>query len=165
MYIFSVTITDTLSVATTAPFQITIDPPANGNPTITTTSPLPAGTANRAYTAVTLTATGGTAPYSWSVVGTLPPGMLLSPAGVLSGTPTLKGTYAFSITVADAAFASDTDAFQITIKADPTAGAGGGGGGGGGGGCVSSTMNAVPWALFAMLCVLLVSVRVRSSRE
>ncbi|MCA8916899.1 MAG: right-handed parallel beta-helix repeat-containing protein [Planctomycetes bacterium] len=165
VYIFSVTITDTLSVATTAPFQITIDPPANGNPTITTTSPLPAGTANRAYTAVTLTATGGTAPYSWSVVGTLPPGMLLSPAGVLSGTPTLKGTYAFSITVADAAFASDTDAFQITIKADPTAGAGGGGGGGGGGGCVSSTMNAVPWALFAMLCVLLVSVRVRSSRE
>ncbi|MCB9895346.1 MAG: hypothetical protein H6839_12920 [Planctomycetes bacterium] len=165
VYNFNVGITDTLSVSANAGFQLTIDPPANGNPTITTTSPLPSGTANRVYTPVTLTATGGTAPYAWSVVGTLPPGMSLSPAGVLDGTPTLKGTYAFSITVQDAAFATDTDAFQITIKADPTSGSGSGGGGGGGGGCVSTTMNAVPWALFAMLCVLLVSVRVRASRK
>jgi hypothetical protein len=40
------------------------------------------------------TATGGTTPYVWSVTnGTLPPGLTLSAAGLLSGTPTSAGTY------------------------------------------------------------------------
>ena len=44
------------------------------------------------YPTVTLTATGGKKPYTWSAIG-LAPGLVLSPAGVLSGTPTTAGAY------------------------------------------------------------------------
>ncbi|MDQ3262300.1 MAG: putative Ig domain-containing protein [Myxococcota bacterium] len=51
----------------------------------------------------TLTATGGKAPYSWSVPpATLPPGLALSAAGGLTGTPTSAGSYPFTVTVTDA---------------------------------------------------------------
>jgi len=56
---------------------------------ISTTS-LPSGQVNIAYNA-TLTATGGTAPYSWSLLsGTLPSGLMLNTAtGAITGTPTV----------------------------------------------------------------------------
>ena len=60
-------------------------------PTITTTS-LPGGTVGESYSA-TLEATGGATPYTWSVAsGSLPGGLSLSSAGVISGTPTTAGT-------------------------------------------------------------------------
>jgi hypothetical protein len=50
----------------------------------------------------TMTATGGTAPYTWSATG-LPDGLTISTGGVISGTPTTMGTYNnIVITVADA---------------------------------------------------------------
>ena len=62
----------------------------------------PAGLFGEAYT-YTYTATGGTAPYTFTVVsGTLPPGLTLNGAtGVLSGTPTVTGTYSFGVKVTD----------------------------------------------------------------
>nr|WP_121270717.1 MBG domain-containing protein [Pedobacter schmidteae] len=56
---------------------------------------LPAATFNEAYSQ-TLTATGGTGPYTFSVIGTLPGGLSLN-SGIISGTPTAAGTYNFSI--------------------------------------------------------------------
>jgi len=54
-----------------------------------------------AITPVTLTATGGAA-FSWSLVsGTLPPGLALSREGVITGTPTTTGDYAFTISATD----------------------------------------------------------------
>lgn len=52
---------------------------------------------------VTLSASDGAAPYTWSVsAGTLPPGMTLSPSGVLSGSPTTSGaSYSFTVKVTD----------------------------------------------------------------
>ena len=51
----------------------------------------------------TLTAAGGTTPYTWSVnAGTLPPGLSLSSAGVLAGTPATAGSYSFTVNVVDA---------------------------------------------------------------
>ncbi|HEY1220755.1 MAG TPA: putative Ig domain-containing protein, partial [Bryobacteraceae bacterium] len=49
----------------------------------------------------TFKATGGAGPstYTWSVLSTPPPGLTLSAAGVLSGTPTAVGTYPFTIQV------------------------------------------------------------------
>ena len=61
----------------------------------------PAAVLGSAYSD-TLTATGGTTPYTWSVnAGGLPPGITLTSAGVLSGTPTAAGSYPFSVNVID----------------------------------------------------------------
>ena len=60
---------------------------------------LSSGTVSTAYT-TTLTASGGTAPYQFAVSGgTLPPGLLLSSAGKLSGTPSTSGSFSFSVNV------------------------------------------------------------------
>jgi len=67
-------------------------------PTITTTCPLPSGMVDTSYNQ-TLTATGGTTPYTWTISsGALPPGLSLdSGTGVISGTPTAANTYNFTI--------------------------------------------------------------------
>lgn len=63
---------------------------------------LPNGTEGVAYNQ-TVTAVGGTAPYTFSVTGgALPAGLGLSAAGVLSGTPTTSGASAFSARATDA---------------------------------------------------------------
>lgn len=70
--------------------------------TVATTSPLPAGVQGAAYSQ-TLTAGGGTAPYSWVLASgsTLPVGLALSTGGVISGTPTSAGTTSFTVQVTD----------------------------------------------------------------
>ena len=87
--------------------------------TITTASPLPNATVGSAYSQ-TFVAIGGTSPYTWSIsAGAPPPGLALSAAGVLSGTPTQAGTFSFTVRVADAANASTTKAFTLTVNAAP----------------------------------------------
>ena len=62
---------------------------------------LPPATQGAAYS-VTITAIGGTAPYTFVVSsGTLPAGLTLTTAGVLSGTPTASGTPPFQIQATD----------------------------------------------------------------
>jgi subtilisin-like proprotein convertase family protein len=48
------------------------------------------------------TQTGGSAPVSFGITGTLPLGLTFTPAGLLSGTPTQAGTFPITITVLDA---------------------------------------------------------------
>jgi uncharacterized protein (TIGR03437 family) len=69
---------------------------------ITTTSPLPTGKVNVAYSQ-TLSAIGGTAPYTWTVTsGALPAGLSLNTStGVISGTSTTTGTTNFTIQIVD----------------------------------------------------------------
>ncbi|MEO6221604.1 MAG: ice-binding family protein, partial [Vicinamibacterales bacterium] len=63
---------------------------------------LPSGTLGVAYS-VTITGSGGTAPYLFGVIsGTLPAGLTLTSAGVLSGTPTTVGTSVVTIRGTDA---------------------------------------------------------------
>lgn len=82
---------------------------------ISTTSPLTAGTVGTPYS-LTLVATGGTAPYTWTVTaGTLPPGLSLSSAGVLSGTPTAAGTSTFTITATDSGTPAQTATLAATL--------------------------------------------------
>ncbi len=63
---------------------------------------LPNAQASAAYSQ-TITATGGTSPYTFSVTGgTLPTGLVLSSGGVLSGTPSpAGGPFAFEVTATD----------------------------------------------------------------
>lgn len=68
-----------------------------GGPTIT----LAGGVVAAPYSQA-LQVTGGLPPYTFSVVGELPPGLALDSAtGVVSGTPTTPGTYSFSVGVSD----------------------------------------------------------------
>ena len=63
-------------------------------------SPLPGGLVGAAYATVTLSAAGGTAPYVWSWLGTLPTGLSIS-GNQLSGTPSAAGTYYFTLEAID----------------------------------------------------------------
>lgn len=91
----------------------------NSIPEITTTS-LPNGAIGIAYSQ-TLAATGGDGSLSWSITaGSLPAGLSLSSAGVISGTPTASGTSNFTVRVADQDNDADTQALSITIPAPPS---------------------------------------------
>jgi uncharacterized repeat protein (TIGR01451 family) len=79
-----------LTLAVTCP-AITVTPAA-----------LSGGTVGTAYSE-TMSATGGVGPYTFAVTtGSLPGGLTLSGAGLLSGTPTAPGTFSFTITASDA---------------------------------------------------------------
>ena len=93
------------------------------SPTITTSSPLPAGTVGSAYSQ-TIAATGGTPSYTWSLTSGSCPGLSLSSAGVLSGTPTTAGVCSLTIRCTDATPLYDEDVFSLTINAAPGGGAG-----------------------------------------
>ncbi|MGD0743991.1 MAG: LamG-like jellyroll fold domain-containing protein [Verrucomicrobiota bacterium] len=89
----------------------------NGNTLLTvqpvplniTTTTLPGGVTNMAYSA-TLTAIGGTPPYIWSLAsGTLPAGLTLNTnSGAISGVPTAAGVSTFTARVTDKIAATDT---------------------------------------------------------
>jgi hypothetical protein len=83
--------------------------------TITTTSPLPSGTVTQSYN-FTLTASGGTGADTWDLSsGTLPAGLNLSPAGVISGTPTATGTSSPTFRVKDSGNPQQTATKQLSI--------------------------------------------------
>ena len=66
----------------------------------------------------TVTATGGTLPYRWSIsAGTVCPGMALTAAGVFSGTPTTVGDYKFTLMVTDATGATAVAAQELWVGA------------------------------------------------
>ena len=85
-------------------------------PSITTSSSLPAGTAGAVY-ARTLAASGGMAPFTWSIAaGSLPPGLSLSSLGVLSGTPSAATVSNFTAQVVGSDGSLSTKAFDLTVN-------------------------------------------------
>lgn len=95
----------------------------SATPISLTTAALPGGTVGKSYSAA-LSAAGGTAPYSWSVVsGQLPAGLSLSPTGVISGTPTVSGQYTFTVQVKDSASTPQaaTGSYSVAIANGTTA--------------------------------------------
>ena len=131
----TVQITGKATAAGSSTFTITVtdasagDPPASQQLTIvvsslaiTTTSPLPSGTVGTVYDSPGLqfTASGGTGNDTWTVAtgSTLPAGLSLSSAGLLSGTPTAGGTFTFGITATDSAIppAVVTSSFTLVIS-------------------------------------------------
>ena len=122
-YPFSTTInvivTDSASNTASENLPITINASGAQTLAITTTS-VPNGTQDVAYSQQ-LYATGGTAPYTWSIGTQGPPsGMSLSSSGLLSGTPS-GGTYPLTTTidivVTDSASNTATESLPITIAA------------------------------------------------
>ncbi|MFM2106224.1 MAG: hypothetical protein RL338_1256 [Chloroflexota bacterium] len=93
--------------------------PSGPAPTVTTTS-LSTGTAGVAYLA-SLAATGGAAPYAWSLAsGSLPRGLSLSTDGTISGTSASTGTFSFSVRVWGDDASTSTRALSLTLQAPPS---------------------------------------------
>ena len=100
---FTVTLTDSNGAVGSRNFALTVDPALTLNPGV-----LPIATVGSHFSTL-LTATGGSgAGYTFRAAG-LPAGLTLSPAGVLSGTPTIAtstptliGTpFTFTVTATD----------------------------------------------------------------
>ncbi|WP_394663379.1 putative Ig domain-containing protein [uncultured Sphingomonas sp.] len=122
-YNFTVTATDTTTTANGGPYT------AARSYTLTVASAtvalnpanLPAGTSGAAYSEA-LSATSGTAPYSYAVTtGALPAGVTLSSSGVLAGTPTQSGSFTFTVTATDSSTGSGpysaTRSYTLVIAA------------------------------------------------
>lgn len=112
---FSVTVqaTDSNGQTGSLVYTFTIAPPV----IVIDPATLPGGTAGVPYSA-TLTASGGIAPYSFSIVsGALPIGVSFSSAGVFGGTPTTAGTFNATIRATDDAGYNVTQAYTIVIAA------------------------------------------------
>src|SRR5262249_18100895 len=93
---------------------------APGSLTITTSS-LPNGTVNQAYSA-SLSGSGGTVPYTWSVTPGLPANLsLITPTGAITGTPTTQGTTSHTFSLHDSSNPSQTvqQTLNITITTAP----------------------------------------------
>ena len=118
---FSMSVKDSSSPPQSASQAFTMTIAARSTLQITTTS-LPAGQGQAAYTA-RLGATGGTAPYSWNGIGgSLPPGLTLNAStGNIAGAPTKTGAFSVTMQVTDSAAPPQTAAlaFSMTISASP----------------------------------------------
>ncbi len=108
-------------------YTLTVDPP------IIAITPaagaLPTAVLNAAYSPITFSASGagGTEPYTFSVVGSLPSGLSLSPGGVLSGKPLAVGSYSFGVKATDSSGGtgpySNTQNYTYTLVVRKFAGA------------------------------------------
>jgi hypothetical protein len=114
-YNFTVSVTDTNGCSGSQAYSVTMTCPTltlspNGaSPTVLTV-----GTVGTAYSQ-TITASGGSGSCIYAETGTLPTGVLLSSAGVLSGTPTVSGIYTFTVTATDTNGCQASQTYSVTI--------------------------------------------------
>ena len=93
IWIFDISVTDANPCTSTRRYGIEVTCP------VLTVNPasLPSGTVGVAYNQ-TFSTIGGSGPYSYGTLASaLPPGLSLTTAGTLSGTPTTPGTYSFAV--------------------------------------------------------------------
>jgi hypothetical protein len=85
------------------------------------TTTLPNGSVGSPYSQSLLTG-GGVSPYTWNLAAgsaPLPPGLALSPSGVIGGTPSATGTFRFSVQVTDAGGRTATGPLSISLGVAP----------------------------------------------
>lgn len=112
---FTARVTDAATLSTDRAFSITV-----GTGIAITTGELPGGTAGQSYS-TRLTAVGGSPPYSWTrTSGSLPNGLSLnSSTGTISGTPSVPGTFSFTIQARDTVGRTATKSFSIAVAPAP----------------------------------------------
>lgn len=94
-------------------------PGSGGSPVNITSSSLSSGTVGQAFNS-SLTATGGTQPYRWNIVGGgLPPGLNLSTSGSVTGIPVSSGLYSFTAQVTDSGSPVRADVRTLAITIQP----------------------------------------------
>ncbi len=107
---YTVTITDANACSITRSVTIT-------QPTAIQSTYSGAGVINKGTAfSYTFSATGGASGYAYSSMGTVPTGLTLSAAGVLSGTPTAAGDYSFMVWITDGNACSKS--VNVSIKVE-----------------------------------------------
>ncbi|MHB1599505.1 MAG: G1 family glutamic endopeptidase, partial [Acidimicrobiales bacterium] len=114
----SVVVTVTDHAGTTASATLSLDVVAATSALAITTSSLPSGTVSSVYS-TTLAASGGVSPYAWSLGSgsSLPSGLSLSSAGVISGTPSAAATGSVVVTVTDHAGTTASATLSLDVVA------------------------------------------------
>ena len=117
-----ITVTDSSTPAQTVPgkFQLIIYPPPD--PTDGTgfsLTPVAIAASQYTYSIAPLQAVGGTPPYFWTVTSGLPKGMTLSTSGLLSGIPSLVGSFSLLVSVTDSTLIPfvASAAYTVTVTA------------------------------------------------
>jgi hypothetical protein len=112
---YTVTVTDANGATATNTFSLTVNTAVTATQAVASTTL----TQNHAPTPFApVTGGGGTSPLTYSVLPSLPNGLVLSPTtGTISGTPTASlSTTTFSVVVTDANGATATNTFSLTVN-------------------------------------------------
>ncbi len=119
----TVTATSVADPTKSATAYVTVTPPPPPPVSITTTS-LSSATAGTAYSN-TLSATGGTTPYAWTLTsGSLPTGITLQSPGSISGTTSQTGSFNITVQVTDSSAPkqNSSKALTLTVAANTSGG-------------------------------------------
>lgn len=96
--------------------SLTSETPSGTSPLALTVGSYPAGTVGTAYSVDVVSASGGTAPYSYAASG-LPDGLSIDAAtGAVTGTPSVAGTFNATVTVTDALGGSAAQVRSLVVN-------------------------------------------------
>ncbi len=109
---FQVQVKDATGATATGNVLLTIT--AAATPLQITTTSLPNGVVGTAYTA-SIAATGGTFPYTMSIIGTFPRGLTMSSTGIITGSPLAAGASNFTVRVRDSSATPQTATANLSI--------------------------------------------------
>jgi len=119
LFTFEVRATDANGASGTAIYQWSVLPELSGSDIVPVTgSDLLSAQVGVSYN-LTLEATGGVAPYNWSLESgplSLPVGMLLTSGGTLTGTPINSGEFVFQTRITDAENSQALASFTLTVN-------------------------------------------------
>ena len=113
-YNFTVSGTDTVGATGSQAFSVIINAAVALSP-----SSLPNWTANKSGYSQTIVSNGGTGAITLGLSGTLPTGLILSGSSI-SGTPTVSGTYNFTVSGTDTVGAPGSQAYSVIINPAPS---------------------------------------------
>jgi hypothetical protein len=110
---YTVTVKDSAGNTGTVNCSVTVHPGVSANCVSIT------AVQGVAITPVTMVGTGGVGgPYTFTATG-LPAGLTMSSTGTISGTPTVSGTFSYTVTVKDAAGNTGTVNCSVTVMPPP----------------------------------------------
>ena len=113
--------TQTMQSSQAVPLIIAPANSGSSSPLTISLTQLPQGVVSAPYTG-TLSVSGGTSPYTWSIAsGQLPAGLNLTPStGIISGTPTASGNYSFVVSVVDSSSSPQSATATMSLSVGTT---------------------------------------------